>query len=198
MPDRSFWRGRAVFITGHTGFKGGWLCLWLDALGARVTGYALRPPTNPSLFEQAGVVSSVQSICADIRDFPRLKAAVAECRPEVIIHMAAQSVVRRGYTDPIETYSSNVMGTVNLLEALRQLEQPAVVVNVTSDKCYENKEWAWGYRESDRLGGHDPYSNSKACAELVTSAFRESYFTSDGARTSRIALASARAGNVIG
>src|SRR6516164_3751670 len=198
MLDRSYWNGCSVFLTGHTGFKGSWCSLWLDALGARVTGYALDPPTQPNLFEQAEVAGHLHSIHGDIRDFPRLKAALAECRPEVIIHMAAQSVVRRGYTDPIETYSSNVMGTVNLLEALRQLEQPAVVVNVTSDKCYENKEWAWGYRESDRLGGHDPYSNSKACAELVTSAFRESYFTSDGARTSRIALASARAGNVIG
>jgi len=195
MPGRPFWKGRKVFITGHTGFKGSWLSLWLSALGAQVTGYALNPPTQPSLFQQAEVSGVVHSICADVRDFSRLKAEVAGCRPEVVIHLAAQSVVRRGYEDPIETYSSNVMGTVHLLEALRQLEQPCVVVNVTSDKCYENREWSWGYRESDALGGHDPYSNSKACAELVTSAFRDSYFLPGHAK---IAIASARAGNVIG
>jgi CDP-glucose 4,6-dehydratase len=197
MPDRSFWKGRRVFLTGHTGFKGSWLSLWLNALGAGVTGYALDPPTNPSLFEQAEVSGAVKSICADIRDFPRLKSAVAECRPDVVIHMAAQSVVRRGYEDPIETYSSNVLGTVHLLEALRQLGKPCAVVIVTSDKCYENREWAWGYRENDPLGGHDPYSNSKACTELVTSAFRDSYFrTEDPGQT--VAVASVRAGNVIG
>ena len=198
MPNRSFWRGRKVFLTGHTGFKGSWLSLWLDALGADVTGYALDPPTKPSLFEQAEVADAVRSICADIRDFPRLKSAVAECRPDVVIHMAAQSVVRRGYEDPIETYSSNVMGTVHLLEALRQLGQACVVVNVTSDKCYENNEWVWGYRENDPMGGHDPYSNSKACAELVTSAFRDSYFRAEDFGRHKIAVASARAGNVIG
>jgi CDP-glucose 4,6-dehydratase len=198
MPDRSFWKGRHVLLTGHTGFKGGWLSLWLHALGANVTGYALDPPTQPSLFEQAEVAGAVRSICADIRDFPRLKSAVAECRPDVVIHMAAQSVVRRGYEDPIETYSSNVMGTVHLLEALRQLEQPCTVVNVTSDKCYENREWVWGYREDDPMGGHDPYSNSKACAELVTSAFRDSYFRTEDSGRLRVAVASARAGNVIG
>jgi CDP-glucose 4,6-dehydratase len=163
-----------------------------------VTGYALDPPTQPSLFEQAGVEGSVRSIRADIRDFPRLKSAVADCRPDVVIHMAAQSVVRRGYEDPIETYSSNVMGTVNLLEALRQLAQPCVVVNITSDKCYENREWVWGYREDDPMGGHDPYSNSKACAELVTSAFRDSYFRIEDFGQHKVAVASARAGNVIG
>ena len=196
MLNRSFWQGRNVFLTGHTGFKGSWLSLWLDALGARVTGYALDPPTQPSLFEQAGVAGVVRSICGDIRDFPRLKSAVAECKPEVVIHMAAQSVVRRGYEDPIETYACNVMGTVHLLEALRQIKQPCVVVNVTSDKCYDNREWAWGYREIDPLGGHDPYSNSKACAELVTSAFRDSYFSA--ANSEQIIVGSARAGNVVG
>ena len=198
MLNRSFWKGRRVFLTGHTGFKGSWLSLWLNALGAEVSGYALEPPTQPSLFEQAGVSGAVKSTCADIRDFPRLRAALAESRPEVVLHLAAQSIVRRGYEDPIETYSSNVMGTVHLLEALRQLGQPCAVVNVTSDKCYENKEWAWGYRENDPLGGHDPYSNSKACAELVTSAFCDSYFHADGPSRFRIAVASARAGNVIG
>jgi CDP-glucose 4,6-dehydratase len=198
MLNRSFWKSRRVFLTGHTGFKGSWLSLWLHRLGAEVTGYALAPPTQPSLFDQAGVSVLVKSICGDIRDFQRLKSAIAESRPEVVIHMAAQSVVRRGYADPIETYSSNVMGTVHLLEALRQLGQPGVVVNITSDKCYENKEWVWGYRENDRLGGHDPYSNSKACAELVTSAFCDSYFHSNASGGPRIAIASARAGNVIG
>ena len=198
MPNRSFWKDRRVFLTGHTGFKGSWLSLWLDALGANVTGYALDPPTRPSLFEQAEVAGAVRSICADIRDFPQLKSAVAEYHPEVVIHMAAQSIVRRGYEDPIETYSSNVMGTVHLLEALHQLGQPCVVVNVTSDKCYENKEWVWGYRENDPMGGHDPYSNSKACAELVTSAFRNSYFRTEEFGQHNVAVASVRAGNVIG
>src|SRR5262245_62091957 len=166
MLNRAFWKGRRVFVTGHTGFKGSWLTLWLHALEAEIIGYALAPPTQPALFDQAGVSRVVTSIDGDIRDFARLKSAIAESRPEVVIHLAAQSVVRRGYEDPIETYSSNVMGTVHLLEALRQLEQPCVVVNITSDKCYENKDWPWGYRENDPLGGHDPYSNSKACAAL--------------------------------
>ena len=198
MINCSFWKGRRVFITGHTGFKGSWLSIWLDALGAHVSGYALDPPTQPNLFAQAGISRAIKSTCADIRDFSRLKAAIAESRSEVVIHMAAQSVVRRGYEDPLETYSSNVMGTVHLLEAIRQLGQPSVVVNVTSDKCYENKEWVWGYRESDRLGGHDPYSNSKACAELLTSAFCDSYFHTDDSGRFTTAVASARAGNVVG
>ncbi len=198
MLDPSFWRGRKVFLTGHTGFKGSWLCLWLHTLGAKVTGYALRPPTQPSLFEQADIARLVPSICADIRDFPRLKAELAACRPDVVIHLAAQSVVRRGYEDPIETYSSNVMGTVHLLEALRQLQRPALVVNVTSDKCYHNREWVWGYREDERMGGHDPYSNSKGCAELVTAAYRDSFFPPDAHQQHGIALASGRAGNAIG
>jgi len=187
-----------VFLTGHTGFKGSWLSLWLDALGADVTGYALDPPTQPSLFEQAGVAGAVRSICADIRDFPRLKSAIVECRPDVVIHMAAQSVVLRGYEDPIETYSSNVIGTVHLLEALRQLGQPCVVVNVTSDKCYANRESGSGYRENEPMGGHDPYSSSKGCAELVTSAYRESFFAPASLERHGVAIASARAGNAIG
>jgi CDP-glucose 4,6-dehydratase len=198
MLNRSFWKGRRVFLTGHTGFKGSWLSIWLHTLGAEVTGYALPAPTNPSLFEQAKVGMLVKSLCGDIRDFPKLKLAMAESRPEIVIHMAAQSVVRRGYEDPIETYSSNVTGTVNLFEAVRQLGHPCSIVNVTSDKCYENKEWTWGYRENDALGGHDPYSNSKACAELVTSAYRDSYFNSEGMNGTRVGIASARAGNVIG
>jgi CDP-glucose 4,6-dehydratase len=198
MIDRTFWRGRNVFLTGHTGFKGSWLSLWLDSLGARLTGYSLDPPTQPNLFEQAHVAGTVNSIYGDVRDFPRLKAAMDECQPDVIIHMAAQSVVRRGYEDPIETYSSNVMGTVHLLEAVRQLKHPCVVVNVTSDKCYSNLEWVWGYRENEPMGGRDPYSNSKGCAELVTSAYRESFFPAEAFESHGIALGSARAGNAIG
>jgi CDP-glucose 4,6-dehydratase len=198
MPTRSFWKGRRVFLTGHTGFKGSWLSLWLETLGADVTGYALDPPTRPSLFEQADVAAAIRSIRADIRDLPRLKSAIADCRPDVVIHMAAQSVVRRAYEDPIETYSTNVMGTVNVLEALRQLGRPCVVVNVTSDKCFANREWLWGYRENDSLGGRDPYSNSKACAELVTTAYRESFFAPASLEQHGVALASARAGNAIG
>lgn len=187
-----------MFLTGHTGFKGSWLSLWLHALGAEVTGYALNPPTRPNLFEGANVADGIRSISADVRDFNRLKNAVAECKPEIIIHMAAQSVVRRGYDDPIETYSSNVMGTVNLFEALRQLGHRCGVVNVTSDKCYTNREWIWGYREDESLGGRDPYSNSKACAELVTAAYRDSFFNPETLEQHGVALASARAGNAIG
>jgi len=199
MPDRAFWKNRRVFLTGHTGFKGSWLSLWLNALGADVTGYALEAPTNPSLFEQADVARTLRrSVLADIRDFPQLNEAVAECRPEVVIHMAAQSVVRRAYEDPVETYSSNVMGTVHVLEAVRQLGRPCVVVNVTSDKCYENREWVWGYRENEPMGGRDPYSNSKGCAELVTTAYRESFFAPATFERHGVALGSARAGNAIG
>jgi len=198
MPDRSFWKGRRVFLTGHTGFKGSWLSLWLEALGADVTGYALDPPTQPNLFEQAEVSGSVRTIRADVRDLPRLASAIAECRPSVIIHLAAQSIVRRGYEDPVETYATNVLGTVHALEAVRRYGGPCAFINVTSDKCYENREWVWGYRENDALGGHDPYSNSKACSELVTSAFRDSYFPPEDFGKHGVALATARAGNVIG
>src|SRR5215472_2083947 len=198
MLDRSFWKNRVVFLTGHTGFKGSWLSLWLNDLGAKVTGYSLDPPTQPNLFEQAGIASTVRCICGDVRDFPRLKNALSESHPEVVIHMAAQTVVRRSYDDPIETYSTNVMGTAHLLEAVRELKRPCVIVVVTSDKCYENREFVWGYRENERLGGHDPYSNSKACAELVTSAYRDSFFPPESFQAHRIAVGSARAGNVIG
>ena len=196
--DRSFWKDRRVFLTGHTGFKGSWLSLWLSTLGAKVVGYALDPPTSPSLYEQADVASVLHSIIGDIRDLPRLSAAIAEFEPEVVLHLAAQSVVRTGYENPVDTYASNVMGTVHVLEAVRTLKRKCVVVNVTSDKCYENREWVWGYRETDRMGGHDPYSNSKGCAELVTSAFRDSYFPPESLHEHGVALASARAGNAIG
>lgn len=196
--DRSFWQGRRVFLTGHTGFKGSWLALWLDTLGADVTGYSLEPPTRPSLYDQAGVSATLRSITADIRDFSRLAAAVADCRPEVVIHMAAQSVVQRGYADPIETYSANVMGTVHLFEAVRRLGTGCVVVNVTSDKCYAHRASGVGYREDEPMGGDDPYSNSKGCAELVTTAFRQSFFPPASLGRHGVALASARAGNAIG
>ncbi len=196
--NKRFWKGKRVLVTGHTGFKGSWLCLWLERLGARLCGYALPPPTNPSLFELARVAGDMESISGDIRDFPRLRTVIQKRKPEIIFHLAAQSVVGVGYEDPLETYSTNVLGTVNLLEAVRQNQSPCAMINVTSDKCYENREWFWAYREEDPLGGRDPYSNSKACAELVTSAFRRSYFPDEEFGKHGIALATARAGNVIG
>jgi CDP-glucose 4,6-dehydratase len=192
-PD--FWRERRVLVTGHTGFKGAWLSLWLQSLGARVTGFSVDVPTDPSLYELARVGEGMESIVADVRDREAVVAAVTAAAPEVVIHMAAQSLVRRSFGAPHETYETNVMGTVNVLDAVRlHGDTVRALVNVTSDKCYENREWEWGYRESEPMGGHDPYSNSKGCAELVTAAFRKSFFSDpDGAR-----VASARAGNVIG
>jgi CDP-glucose 4,6-dehydratase len=197
-PRPAFWSGRRVFLTGHTGFKGSWLSLWLEMLGADVTGYALEPPTQPNLFDQAGVAGAVRSQIADVRDYARLSAAVAAARPEIVIHMAAQSVVKRGYVDPIETYESNVMGTVHLFEAVRRLSVPCVIVNVTSDKCYAHRSSGEAYLESDPMGGDDPYSNSKGCAELVTTAWRASYFPPESLGEHGVALGSARAGNAIG
>ncbi len=191
--NAEFWRGKRVFLTGHTGFKGSWLSLWLQSLGAELTGFALAPPTNLSLFVEARVASGMTSIIGDVRDLNALQAALDKAKPEIVIHMAAQPLVRYSYQNPVETYAVNVMGTVNLLEAIRNTPSVKVVVNVTTDKCYENKEWVWGYREDEPMGGFDPYSNSKGCSELVTSAYRQSFFKSAG-----IALASARAGNVIG
>jgi CDP-glucose 4,6-dehydratase len=195
--DPQFWKGRKVFITGHTGFKGSWLSLWLRRLSAHVVGYSLPAPTTPSLYEVAEVASGMVSIVGDVRDYPRLRESLERHRPEIIFHMAAQSVVSLSYQDPIDTYSTNVMGTVNLLEAMRHIPGRATIVNVTSDKCYENEEWMWGYRETDRLGGYDPYSNSKACSELVTQAFSDSFFSAAGKDPGR-SIATARAGNVIG
>jgi len=189
----AFWRGKRVFLTGHTGFKGSWLSLWLQSVGAEVTGYALQPPTSPSLFELANVGVAMTSIIGDIRDLVALQKAMQATQPEIVIHMAAQALVRCAYQNPVETYSTNVMGTVHLLEAARNTPGVKAVVVVTTDKCYENKEWLWGYREDEPMGGFDPYSNSKGCAELVTSAYRRSFLQDMG-----IALASARAGNVIG
>ena len=192
---RDFWAGKRVLVTGHTGFKGSWLTLWLRALGANVSGYALEPPTDPALWRQIGLESEVGSHVADVRDFPALAQVFAQMRPEVVFHLAAQSLVRPSYQDPVATYATNVMGTVHLLEAVRKTPGVRVVVNVTSDKCYENHEWTRGYREDDPMGGRDPYSSSKGCAELVTAAYRSSFFSKDADST---ALASVRAGNVIG
>ncbi|MFZ2974192.1 MAG: CDP-glucose 4,6-dehydratase [Ferribacterium limneticum] len=196
--NAAFWRGKKVFLTGHTGFKGSWLSLWLQQLGAELTGYALVPPTNPSLFEVACVEKGMTSIIGDIRDGVALANTMRQAEPEIVIHMAAQPLVRRSYVDPVETYSTNVMGTVHMLEAVRQTPSVRAVVNVTTDKCYENKEWVWGYRESEPMGGFDPYSNSKGCSELVTAAYRNSFFNSARYSEHHVALATARAGNVIG
>ncbi len=199
MPSQAFWRGKRVLVTGHTGFKGSWLCLWLGELGATVTGYALQPPTQPSMFEAARVATGLrESVIADIRDRQRLEQVLTEGKPEIVFHMAAQPLVRASYVDPVETYSVNVLGTVTLLDAIRHSGDARVVVNVTSDKCYENREWVWGYRESDSMGGYDPYSNSKGCAELVTAAFRSSFFNPAHFADHGVAIASARAGNVLG
>lgn len=194
MVEPEFWNGKRVYLTGHTGFKGSWLSLWLQSMGAVVKGYSLPPATTPALFDEARVADGMESEIGDIRDLACLKASVDSFGPEIMIHMAAQPLVRLSYREPVDTYSTNVMGTVNLLEAARHCDTVEVIVNVTTDKCYENREWVWGYREDEPMGGHDPYSNSKGCSELVTSAFRSSYFSGKGAPS----LASARAGNVIG
>ncbi len=189
-----FWQKKKIFVTGHSGFKGGWLSLWLQALNAEVIGFSLTPTTQPNLFTVANVGAGMTNIFGDIRDYEQLLKAITQYQPDIIIHMAAQPLVRYSYQSPIETYSINVLGTVHLLEAARQTESVKAIVNVTTDKCYENKEWFWGYRENDRLGGHDPYSSSKACAELVTSTYHNAYFR----LANTVGLASARAGNVIG
>lgn len=190
----SFWRDRRVFLTGHTGFKGGWLVLWLESLGARVHGYALPPPTTPSLFEVARVSCHLRgSTVGDLADQAALTASLRAAEPEVVFHLAAQPLVRRAFDLPVETFATNVMGTVHLLEAARQCPGIRALVNVTTDKCYENQEWGWGYRETDPLGGADPYASSKACSELVTAAYRRSYLEGAG-----VGVATARAGNVIG
>jgi CDP-glucose 4,6-dehydratase len=193
-----FWTGKRVLLTGHTGFKGSWLSLWLQSLGAELVGYALAPPTSPSLFEMADVAQGMTSVIGDISDLTRLESVFAEHRPEIVIHMAAQPLVRSSYQNPVETYSTNVMGTVHVLEAVRNTAGIKVVVNVTSDKCYENREWVWGYRENESVGGFDPYSSSKGCAELVSSSYRSSFFNADKYSIHGTAVATVRAGNVIG
>ncbi len=194
----NIYKNRKVLITGHTGFKGSWLCLLLHKLGADVYGYALEPPTHPSLYVEAGIDKLVHSTIGDIRNYDFLLKTLQAIQPEIVIHMAAQPLVRESYKNPRETYEINVMGTVNLLDACRQIESIKAIVNVTTDKCYENKEWHWGYRENEPMGGYDPYSNSKGCSELVTSSFRNSYFNPKTHQEHGLALASARAGNVIG
>jgi CDP-glucose 4,6-dehydratase len=194
MTNPSFWRGKRVFLTGHTGFKGSWLSLWLQSMGAELHGLALTPPTTPNLFTVAQVASGMaSSTMGDIRDLATVQKAMRASQADIVIHMAAQPLVRLSYAEPVETYATNVMGTVHVLESARHTPSVKAVVVVTTDKCYENKEWLWGYREDEPMGGHDPYSNSKGCSELVTSAYRRSFFQDKG-----IALASARAGNVIG
>jgi CDP-glucose 4,6-dehydratase len=190
------WQGVRVFLTGHTGFKGGWLALWLASKGAIVRGYSLDPQTSPSIFEAARVAEAVEDIRGDIRDRDALDRAMREFAPELVFHLAAQALVLPSYADPVGTYATNVLGAAHVLESVRSLASVRAVVVVTSDKCYENKEWQWGYRESDRLGGHDPYSNSKACAELVCAAYRSSFFSS--LEMANTMLATARSGNVIG
>jgi len=200
MPGihKEFWKGKRVFLTGHTGFKGSWLSLWLQRLGVELSGYALQAPTQPSLFELGHVASKMNSVTGDIRDLKKLSETLNIVRPEIVIHMAAQPLVRYSYIEPVETYATNVMGTVNILEASRNTPGVRALVNVTTDKCYENREWIWGYREHDRLGGYDPYSSSKACAELITAAYRTSYFGAKRESSVALAIATARAGNIIG
>ncbi len=194
VANPSFWRSRKVLVTGHTGFKGSWLCLWLQSMGADVVGYSAGSPSDPCLFDLAGVGDAMTSIEGDIRDSDKVHEVIAAQRPELVIHMAAQPLVRRSYVDPVGTYAINVMGTVNVLDAVRRVDEVRVAINVTTDKVYENREWEWGYREGEPKGGRDPYSNSKACSELVTSAYRDSFFGDDR----RVAVATVRAGNVIG
>ena len=195
---KEFYNGKRVFITGHTGFKGSWLCLMLHQFEAEVYGYALRPPTNPSLFVEAKIEDFITSYIGDIRDLEYLQQIMNKVQPEIVIHMAAQPLVRESYNTPVETYAINVMGTVHLLETCRNTTSVKAIVNVTTDKCYENQEWHWGYRETEPMGGYDPYSNSKGCSELVTSSYRNSYFNTKDYNNHGVAVATARAGNVIG
>lgn len=194
----TFWQGKRVLVTGHTGFKGSWLSLWLQQLGAQVIGFATKPPTTPNLFSLAQVAANMHSVEGDVRDLEHLQRVFDEQAPEIVFHMAAQPLVRYSYANPVETYATNVMGTVHLLEAVRHTPSVRSVVVVTSDKCYENQEWVWGYRENEPMGGHDAYSNSKGCAELVTSAYRRSYFAVESDARRAVAVGSGRAGNVIG
>jgi CDP-glucose 4,6-dehydratase len=196
MINRKFWQGKKVLITGHTGFKGSWLCLVLQRLGAEVIGFALPPPTTPNMFSAVNIAKGMVSVLGDIRDLTSLQKIMNLHEPEIVIHMAAQSLVRYSYQHPVETYATNVMGTVNLLQAIRSVRSVRVVINVTSDKCYQNKEVEKGYKETDVLGGYDPYSNSKACSELITASFRDTYFKDN--KKSIVSLATVREGNVIG
>lgn len=193
VVELDFFTGKKIFITGHTGFKGSWLCKILQSRGAIVTGYALEPPTKPDLFSLCGVQDHITSVSGDIRDISKLMTAFENARPEIVIHMAAQPIVRDSYKDPAYTYETNVMGTVNILECVRQNAYVKSFLNVTTDKVYENQEWEWGYRENEPLNGFDPYSNSKSCSELVTHSYKNSFFNDK-----KVAISTARAGNVIG
>lgn len=197
-PNPNFWKNKKVFITGHTGFKGSWLCLLLNYLGADVYGYALKPNTKPSLFEQCEIDTFMHSIIGDIRDEQKLQNSIKKIQPSIVLHLAAQPIVRASYIDPKYTYETNVMGTLNLFEAVRKIDSVRALVNVTTDKCYDNKETLKSYNELDNLGGYDPYSSSKACSEILTASYRNSYFNSDNYDKHKLAIASARAGNVIG
>jgi CDP-glucose 4,6-dehydratase len=196
MLQPQFWKDKRVLITGHTGFKGSWLCLWLTHLGAKVTGYSLPPPTDPSLFEMANIAKSIDSVTGDVTNLAALEKAIVAAKPEIVIHMAAQSLVRYSYDRPVETFSTNVLGSVHVLEAVRRVPSVRAVVMVTSDKAYHNEEWVWGYREDSRLGGDDPYSASKGCAEIVVAAMRQSFYREGSGATA--VVGSGRAGNVIG
>ena len=193
-----FWKGKRVLLTGHTGFKGGWLSLWLQSMGAEVAGYALAPPTTQNLFDLGAVAQGMESVIGDIRDLSRLRKVLVEKDPQIIFHMAAQPLVRSSYQNPVDTYSINIMGTVHLLEAARSTRNLKAIINITSDKCYQNREWLRPYREDDPMGGFDPYSSSKGCAELVSAAYRSSYFNEYEYARHGVAIATARAGNVIG
>lgn len=197
MFDLSFYHNKKVFVTGHTGFKGSWLCEMLADAGAFVTGYSLKPPTTPSLFEIAGLESKIQSVIGDVRDYEALQKAFDQTQPEIVLHLAAQPIVREGYRNPAYTYETNVMGTVNILECVRRSSCVRSFLNVTTDKVYRNNEWVWGYREDEELDGYDPYSNSKSCSELVTHSYKRSFFTRED-KTPIIPVSTARAGNVIG
>ena len=194
IVNSTFWNSKKVFLTGHTGFKGSWMSLWLQSMGAIVKGYSLEPNTTPNLYTVASVGTDMDSEIGDIRDLNQITKSISDFNPDILFHMAAQPLVRLSYQKPVETYTTNVIGTVNVLEAARECKSLKAIISVTTDKCYENKEWDWGYRESEPMGGYDPYSSSKGCAELVTSAYRRSFFSSEGTAS----LASARAGNVIG
>ena len=190
--DRNFWKGKKVFITGHTGFKGGWLSIWLAESGAKVTGYSLKPETNPSLFKSCSIEKKINSIIGDVRDEKKLKKTILEAEPDIVFHLASQPLVLKSYENPVETYEINLMGTVNILNAMRDISSVKAFINVTSDKCYANDENLKAFKENDSMGGYDPYSSSKACSELITAAYRSSFFKSI------VAIATARAGNVIG
>ena len=198
FPDKNFWNGKNVFITGHSGFKGGWLSLWLSQLGANVTGYSLEPNTDPSFYNACDIGSVTNSIFGNILDYKKLESSIINAKPEIIIHMAAQALVLESYKNPLDTYKTNIIGTLNILEIIRNKSYVQAFINVTSDKCYENIEKQYSYKETDRMGGHDPYSSSKGCSELVTSAYRLSFFNENSDKSSITSIASARSGNVVG